>query len=100
MALSLRSVQHDDDPVSVWGRAGWALFAAAAIGLIVYMASVGLAKASLIATVAGLFVGAAGLVLELAAPHSAVSPAPRAVQKAHNTHAGGSVVQAAHGSRE
>lgn len=51
-------------------RAGYILFAVAVAGLTVYMVSVGLAKASTIAEVAGFFVAVIGLALALTSRHS------------------------------
>ena len=47
-------------------RVGLVIFATALVGLVVYMAVVGLGRASLIAEVAGFFVGLAGLALAVA----------------------------------
>jgi hypothetical protein len=49
-----------------WGRIGWAVFAAALVGLTGYMISVGWNQANLIAGVAGFFVAVAGLALAVA----------------------------------
>lgn len=74
------------------------MFAAAVAGLAVYMISVGLREASLIAEIAGSFAALAGLALALAARHS---PSPREGERDElkMSHvSGGDVVQQADAS--
>ena len=70
------------------------MFAAAVAGLTVYMISVGLRQASLIAEIAGFFVALVGLALALATRHS---PSPREGErdelKMSHVVSGGKVVQ-------
>lgn len=64
---------HDFMTTRGWRRLGWGIFAAALIGLAVYMVAVGWNRASLIAGVASFFLAATGLAVTLAARPPAAS---------------------------